>query len=145
MTAFSQMHLLRYSIVIKRERSAINIVGTGEWIGMAVECVTFCIEHHRTPNHGQHSFGFSGHVGFPKLQRPTIVVLPIFIEKENQVHPPPRAQVRMHVKIGMNAKMSALGSKLPPENRTLTSATICCLLIFDKKEIRDVETEAAFA
>jgi hypothetical protein len=35
--------------------------------------------------------------------------------------------------------------ELPPEIRTLTQATICRLLIFDKKEIRDVETEAARA
>ncbi|PLS19806.1 hypothetical protein C0U40_19895, partial [Amylibacter cionae] len=30
--------------------------------------------------------------------------------------------------------------ELPPEIRTVTQATICSLLIFDEKEIRDVET-----
>ena len=32
--------------------------------------------------------------------------------------------------------------ELPPEIRALTQATICCLLIFNTKEIRYVETEA---
>jgi hypothetical protein len=35
--------------------------------------------------------------------------------------------------------------KLPAETRKVTSATICSLLIFDEKEIRDVETQAARA
>ena len=36
-------------------------------------------------------------------------------------------------------------NELSPAFRTLTYATICCLLIFDEEEIRDVETEEPFA
>lgn len=38
----------------------------------------------------------------------------------------------------------ARSNEFPLEIRTLTQATICCLLVFDEKAIRDVETEAAF-
>lgn len=36
-------------------------------------------------------------------------------------------------------------TELLPEIRTLTSATICCLLTLDDEEITDVETQAACA
>ncbi|PLS19782.1 hypothetical protein, partial [Neptunicoccus cionae] len=39
-----------------------------------------------------------------------------------------------------HALLSIANSELPPEIRTVTQATICSLLIFDEKEIRDVET-----
>lgn len=35
--------------------------------------------------------------------------------------------------------------ELPPETRTLTKATNCSLLIFDAKEFRNAETQAARA
>ncbi|SFE31196.1 hypothetical protein SAMN04488037_107230 [Shimia marina] len=44
-----------------------------------------------------------------------------------------------------NAKLNMMLAELPPEIRTLTQATICCLLVFDEEEIRDVETEATCA